>query len=43
MDKQKIIADTATYVQSELTGEATGHDWWHIYRVWKIAQRITKH
>jgi uncharacterized protein len=23
-----------------LSGDGTGHDWWHVYRVWKMAQRI---
>ncbi|WP_018477807.1 HD domain-containing protein [Pontibacter roseus] len=23
-----------------LSGEGSGHDWWHIYRVWKNAQHI---
>ena len=35
-----IIARTANHVQSVLSGDGTGHDWWHVYRVWKMAQRI---
>lgn len=23
-----------------LHGEGSGHDWWHVYRVWKMAERI---
>jgi uncharacterized protein len=35
-----VIERTAQYVQEQMTGETTGHDWWHVYRVWKTAQRI---
>jgi uncharacterized protein len=37
----KILIDrTASHVQEVLAGDGTGHDWWHVYRVWKNAQRI---
>ncbi len=36
----KIIEKTAEFVESKLKGEGSGHDWWHIYRVWKMAQYI---
>lgn len=35
-----IIYCTAEHVKSVLSGEGSGHDWWHVYRVWKAAQRI---
>lgn len=25
-----------------MSGEATGHDWWHVYRVWQLSKRINK-
>ena len=25
-----------------MSGDGTGHDWWHVYRVWKMAQRIAR-
>jgi uncharacterized protein len=31
---------TAVYVQEVLSGEGSGHDWWHVFRVWKTARRI---
>lgn len=31
----KIIRQTEKFVQSKLQGECSGHDWWHVYRVWK--------
>ena len=23
-----------------MSGEGTGHDWWHVHRVWQMAMRI---
>ena len=43
MDEEKreqIIEDTARYVQDTLAGDSSGHDWWHIYRVWRTARKI---
>ena len=42
MDKDALIGRTAEFVRTKLSGESTGHDWWHVYRVWKTAQRISK-
>ena len=39
---KEIIAKTKNYVQETLSGEGSGHDWWHVYRVWKIAQTVGK-
>ena len=41
-DRQSIIDQTRDYVKKTLEGEGSGHDWWHVYRVWKMAQRIAK-
>ncbi|WP_119081152.1 HD domain-containing protein [Chitinophaga alhagiae] len=35
-----IIDTTAAFVQQELAGAEGGHDWWHIYRVWRQARQI---
>ena len=40
MPPSDLIARTANHVQAVLSGDGTGHDWWHVYRVWKMAQRI---
>lgn len=40
MQQQAIIDKTAAYVKSQLEGEGSGHDWWHISRVWKNALYI---
>ena len=41
-NKKNIIAKIAVEVKEKFLGEGTGHDWWHIYRVWKVAERIGK-
>jgi len=42
MNKKLIIQKIKKQVQNTLRGEATGHDWWHAWRVWKIAEKIAK-
>lgn len=37
------IEHTKAYVKSELYDDASGHDWWHIYRVWNNAKLISSH
>ena len=37
MDKKLIINKTKEYVKSKLDGEGTGHDFWHILRVYKTS------
>ena len=39
-EKQKIIANTAEFVKQQFNGESTGHDWWHMYRVWQLSKAI---
>ena len=42
MDKEKIIEKTKEFVRNKLEGEGSGHDWWHIYRVYNISVSIAK-
>lgn len=35
-----IITTTEQFVKNRLTGEGTGHDWWHATRVRNIAKKI---
>jgi uncharacterized protein len=35
-----IIDRTVEHVKTALSGEGSGHDWWHIERVWRTAKRI---
>ena len=30
--EEQTIIQAERYVQQELANEASGHDWWHIYR-----------
>lgn len=39
-DQAQVIEATAAYVKERLYGEGSGHDWWHIYRVWRNTIRI---
>jgi uncharacterized protein len=43
MTPEEIIQHTATYVQQEFEHDSSGHDWWHIYRVWQNALAICQH
>ncbi len=40
MNHKEIIAETEKYVTSEFMAEGSGHDWFHIDRVRKMALRI---
>ena len=36
----EIIQKTAEMLEKKFSGEGSGHDWWHIYRVWQNAKNI---
>src|SRR5690348_7026819 len=40
MTNDQIIEKTRAYVEEKFNGEGSGHDWWHMYRVWKLAKHI---
>ena len=40
MDNLTVIDRTAEHVQRMLSADNTGHDWWHVNRVWKNAVLI---
>ncbi|WP_028855274.1 HD domain-containing protein [Psychrilyobacter atlanticus] len=42
MNRKLIIEKTKEFVKMKLEGEGTGHDWWHIVRVFNNAMDITK-
>jgi len=42
MNQEAIITATRNYVKEKFAGESSGHDWWHIYRVWNTALHIAK-
>ena len=35
-----IIDKTCKFVEDKLSGDGSGHDWWHIFRVWTLAKKI---
>lgn len=42
MKPNKLIDNTILFVKEQLQDAEGGHDWWHIYRVWKSAISINK-
>ncbi len=42
MEQNEVIEKTVQFVKEELAGAEGGHDWWHIRRVWKLAQKISE-
>lgn len=41
-DNIEIIKQTKEFVKQRLTGEGSGHDWWHVVRVYNNAREIAK-
>ena len=42
MNKEEIISVVKEYVKNECYNDSTGHDWWHIQRVYNNAMLINK-
>lgn len=42
MVKKSVVKKISQEVQEKFEHESSGHDWWHIYRVWQLAQNIGK-
>ena len=40
MTSDQIILETVEFVKHTLKDAEGGHDWWHVYRVWKTAYHI---
>jgi len=40
--EQQIIENTVRFVKDKLRGNEAGHDWWHVYRVWKTADYLAQ-
>jgi len=43
MSADALIEQTAAHVQAAMSGDGSGHDWWHIHRVWRMALRLGQH
>ena len=42
IDHAAIVRQTEAHVKVLMSGEQSGHDWWHVYRVWRIAIRLSE-
>ena len=42
MNQEQIIEQTVDFVKAVLADAEGGHDWWHIYRVWKSVKQIAQ-
>jgi len=42
MNQQYVIQRTVDFVKEVLANAEGGHDWWHIYRVWKLSKQIAQ-
>ncbi len=42
MDQEVVIQKTIDFVKEVLADAEGGHDWWHIYRVWKLSEHIAE-
>lgn len=40
MTEKEIIDKTTSFLQHEFANESTGHDWYHIERVWKLSREL---
>jgi len=42
MNQETVIEKTVDFVKDVLSDAEGGHDWWHIYRVWKLSTHIAQ-
>ena len=42
MNSQNLIKETISFVKNKLKNAESGHDWFHIERVWKNSQKIAE-
>lgn len=40
MNNNEIIEKTRAFLEKKFADESSGHDYWHMYRVWQLAKRI---
>jgi uncharacterized protein len=40
MTDGQLVLKTKKYIKSKFENDSTGHDWWHMTRVWKLAKSI---
>jgi len=37
-----LVTRVAAAVRKAMEGEGSGHDWWHVWRVWRLAERLAR-
>ena len=42
MKDQELITKTADFMKNKFATESSGHDWWHLHRVWQLSKFIAK-
>src|SRR5260370_24990025 len=42
MNPEQLLAATRAHVRARLEGDSSGHDWWHIERVARMARRLAE-
>jgi uncharacterized protein len=42
MNQETVIQRTIAFVKEVLSNAEGGHDWWHIFRVWKLSKQIAQ-
>ena len=42
MAEDQLITAAADHVKQLFASDSSGHDWWHIYRVWRMAVRVAQ-
>ncbi|MFA6533921.1 MAG: HD domain-containing protein [Patescibacteria group bacterium] len=42
MNKKEILQKTKSFIKKKLLSDNSGHDYWHVIRVFKIAEKIAK-
>ncbi len=42
MNQQEVITKTQLFIEESFSSENSGHDYWHMYRVWKLVKYIAK-
>ena len=42
MEQETVKQKTVNFVKEVLADSEGGHDWWHVYRVWKLSKQIAK-
>lgn len=40
MNKYQVLEEAAALAKNELEKDASGHDWWHVFRVAKLAEHL---